>query len=145
MSTQEWHLKDLLTTPGHPYSGVGASPNTELLRPGCSKDQDDTDIRTPKKGRSSSELDQMLGKLVTDSTAPIFHRFEATDLLVRLAIGPRYRPADDIDAATSRHARIVLSDAARFLDQVMASKNSRARTRLHAASLASLVTQVLLS
>jgi hypothetical protein len=99
----------------------------------------------PKKDEVLPSLIKCLGILGTDSTAPIFHRFEATDLLVRLAIGPRYRPTDDIDAATSRHARIVLSDAARFLDQVMASKNNRARTRLHAASLASLVTQVLLS
>jgi hypothetical protein len=84
-------------------------------------------------------LVESLGTLATDSTASVFNRLEAIEILLRLAIGPRNRPADRIDVAASRNARIVLSDAAPFLDQTMISKNNRARIRLQAASLASLV------
>ena len=74
-----------------------------------------------------------------NSTASVFNRLEAIEILLRLAIGPRNRPADSTDVTVSRNARIVLSDAAPFLDQTMISKNNRARIRLQAASLASLV------
>lgn len=92
-----------------------------------------------KKADVLPGLVESLGTLVTDSTASVFNRLEAIEILVRLAIGPRNRPADRIDVAASRNARIVLSDAAPFLDQTMISKNNRARIRLQAASLASLV------
>jgi hypothetical protein len=87
-------------------------------------------------------LIESLGRLATDSTASIFNRFEAIDLLLRLAMGPRNRPPDSVDVAASCHARIALSDAASFLDQTMTSNSIRARIRLHAASLASLVSKV---
>jgi len=95
-----------------------------------------------KKGDVLPGLVECLGRLATDSTASIRHRFEAIDLLLRLAIGPRYRPADSIDVTVSRNARIALAGAAFFLDQTMTSNSNRARIRLHAASLASLVTKV---
>jgi hypothetical protein len=94
------------------------------------------------KGDVLPGLIECLGRLAADSSASIFNRFEAINLLLRLAIGPRYRPADSVDIAASRHAGVALSDAAFFLDQMMTSKNYRARIRLHAASLASLVTKV---
>src|SRR5580704_13066591 len=81
-----------------------------------------------------------LGRLATDSTASTFNRLEAIDLLLRLAIGPRNRPTTDIDVVASRDARSALSDAAPFLDQTMTS-NNRARIRLHAATLARLVSK----
>lgn len=87
-------------------------------------------------------LIECLGRLATDTTASIFNRFEAINLLLRLAIGPRHRPASSIDIAAGLYARIALSDAILFLDQTMTSKNNRARIRLHAAALASLVTRV---
>ena len=87
-------------------------------------------------------LIESLGRLATDSAAPIVNRFEAIDLLLRLATGPRYRPADSVDVAASRNARIALSDATPFLDQTMTSNSNRARIRLRAATLASLVSTV---
>lgn len=87
-------------------------------------------------------LIECLERLATDSTASIFNRFEAIELLLRLAVGPRHRPADRTDVDASRHARIALSTAASFLDKTMKSNNNRARIRLHAACLASLVSKV---
>jgi hypothetical protein len=97
------------------------------------------DSTGPKKADVLPGLVESLGTLATDSTASIFNRLEAIEILLRLAIGPRKRPADGIDVAASRDARIVLSDAAPFLLQIMTSKDNRARVRLQAASLASLV------
>src|ERR1700722_16211269 len=96
----------------------------------------------PKKADVLPGLVESLGTLATDSTASIFNRLEAIEILLRLAIGPRIRPADGIDVAASRDARIVLSNAAPFLFQIMTSKDNRARVRLQAASLASLVGKV---
>ena len=93
----------------------------------------------PKKSDVLTGLVESLGTLATDSTASVFNRLEAIEILLRLAIGPRNRRADRMDDAASRNARIVLPDAAPFLDQTMISKNNRARIRLQAASLASLV------
>ena len=93
----------------------------------------------PKKTDILPGLIESLGTLATDSTASVFNRLEAIEILLRLAIGPRNRPADRIDVAASRNAKMLLSDAAPFLDQTMISKNNRARIRLQAASLASLV------
>jgi hypothetical protein len=100
------------------------------------------DSTGPKKAHVLPGLVESLGTLATDSTASIFNRLEAIEILLRLAIGPRKRPADGIDVAASRDARIVLSDAAPFLLQIMTSKDNRARVRLQAASLASLVGKV---
>ena len=96
----------------------------------------------PKKADVLPGLVESLGTLATDLTASIFNRLEAIEILLRLAVGPRKRPADGIDVAASRDARIVLSDAAPFLFQIMTSKDNRARVRLQAASLASLVGKV---
>ena len=92
-----------------------------------------------KKADVLPGLVESLGTLATDSTASVFNRLEAIEILLRLAIGPRNRPADRIDVAASRNARIVLSGCCPFLDQTMISKNNQARIRLQAASLASLV------
>ena len=97
------------------------------------------DLNGPKKADVLPGLVESLGTLATDLTASDFNRLEAIEILLRLAIGPRNRPADRIDVAASRNARIVLSDTAPILDQTMISKNNRARIRLQAASLASLV------
>jgi hypothetical protein len=85
-------------------------------------------------------LVECLGRLAIDSTASTLNRLEAIDLLLRLAIGPRNRPANSIDVVASRNARFALSDAAPFLDQTMTSNNG-ARIRLHAATLARLVSK----
>jgi hypothetical protein len=95
-----------------------------------------------KKSDILSSLIESLGRLANDSNAPIFNRFEAVELLLRLAIGPRYRHADGNDAIARRHACAALSKASLFLSQTMTSKNNRARVRLQAASLATLVTKV---
>jgi hypothetical protein len=87
-------------------------------------------------------LIESLGCLATGSTISILTRFDAIDLLLRFAIGPRHRPADSIDIVASRHARITLSNAASFLDEAMVSNDNRARIRLHAASLVSVVKKV---
>lgn len=96
-----------------------------------------------KQGDVLPELIESLGALARDSSATTLNRFQAVDLLMRLAIGPRARPADNADLAASRCARIALSGAAAFLDQAMISTEHRARVRLHAASLARLVGRVL--
>ena len=88
-------------------------------------------------------LIECLARLATDSSASILNRLDAVALLLRFAIGPRSRPAGSVDLAASHNARIALSDAVAFLDQAMTSTHNRARTRLHAASLASLATKVL--
>jgi hypothetical protein len=98
-----------------------------------------TESEVRKRGDALPFVVECLGRLATDSTASTFNRLEAIDLLLRLAIGPRNRPADSVDIAASHNARILLSEATEFLDQTMASRNNRARLRLHAASLASLV------
>ena len=90
------------------------------------------------KGDVLPGLVECLGRLATDSSASTFNRLEAIGLLLRLAIGPCNRPADGVDVAASRNARIALWDATEFLDQTMTS-NNRARLRLHAASLARVV------
>jgi hypothetical protein len=97
-----------------------------------------TESEAQNKGDTLPGLVETLGRLAADSTASTFNRLEAVDLLLRLAIGPRNRPADSIDAVASRNARFALSDVAPFLDQTMAS-NNRARIRLHAAGLARFV------
>jgi hypothetical protein len=88
-------------------------------------------------------LIECLGRVANDHSASICNRFDAIELLLRLGIGPRQRSADSIDVAASRHARIALAEAASFLDRTMNSNNNRARIRLHAASLAGLVTTLL--
>jgi hypothetical protein len=85
-------------------------------------------------------LVECLGRLATDSTASTVNRLEAVDLLLRLAIGPRNRPANSIDVVASRNALVALSDTAPFLHQTMTS-NHRARIRLHAATLVRLVSR----
>jgi len=95
-----------------------------------------------KDGDVLPGLIECLARLAADSSASIRNRLDAVALLLRFAIGPRSRSADSIDVAASRNARIALSDAASFLDQTMTSNNNRARTRLHAASLASLASKV---
>jgi hypothetical protein len=98
-----------------------------------------TESEFQTKGDVLPGLIESLGRLATDSAATTFNRLEAIDLLLRLAIGPRNRPSENTDVAAGRDARIALWGAVPFLDQTMASKNHRARIRLHAASLASLV------
>jgi len=98
-----------------------------------------TESESQTKGDVLPGLIECLGRLATDSAATTFNRLEAIDLLLRLAIGPRNRPPQSIDVAASHNARMALWDAVPFLDQTMTSKNHRARIRLHAASLASLV------
>jgi hypothetical protein len=100
-----------------------------------------TESEVQKKGDALSSLVECLGRLAADSEATIISRLEAIDLLLRLAIGPRNRPADSIDAVASRNARFALSDTASFLDETMTS-NNRARIRLHAASLARFVSKL---
>jgi hypothetical protein len=87
-------------------------------------------------------LIESLRRLSTDPTASEYNRFEAIELLLRIATGPRFRPADGVDVAASHDARLALSAAASFLDRTMISNANRARVRLHAASLASLVAKV---
>ena len=95
-----------------------------------------------KDGDVLPGLIECLARLAADSSASIRNRLDAVALLLRFAIGPRSRSAGSIDVAASRNARIALSDAGSFLDQTMTSNNNRARTRLHAASLASLAARV---
>ena len=99
------------------------------------------EFEVQKKSDVLPGLVECLGRLATDLTAPTFNRLEAIDLLLRLAIGPRNRPANSIDVVASRYARFALSDTAPFLDQTMTS-NNRARIRLHAATLARLVSNL---
>jgi hypothetical protein len=94
-----------------------------------------------RKGDVLPGLIESLGRLATDSTASTLNRLEAIELLLRLATGPRNRPANSIDVVASRNARFALSDTAPFLDQTMTS-NKRARIRLHAATLARLVSKL---
>lgn len=96
-----------------------------------------------KRGDVLPGLIESLGALARNSSATILNRFQAVDLLMRLAIGPRARPADNADLAASRCARIALSDAASFLEQAMTSTEHRARVRLHAACLARLIGRIL--
>ena len=100
-----------------------------------------TESEVQTKGNARLGLVECLGRLAADSTATTINRLEAIDLLLRLAIGPRNRPANNIDAVASRDARFALSDTASFLDETMMS-NNRARIRLHAASLASFVSKL---
>jgi hypothetical protein len=100
----------------------------------------DPEVRT--KGDVLPALIEYLWWLSTDPLASSFNRFEAIELLLRIAMGPRCRPSDSIDAAASNRARIALSETAAFLNQTMTSNANRARVRLHAASSASLVTKV---
>ena len=100
----------------------------------ASEVQGNGDIRTA--------LIQCLERLAADSAATIFTRFEAVDLLLRLATGPRSRSADSADVTACLRARIALSDTVSFLDEIMTSNDNRARIRLHAASLALLVRKV---
>ena len=100
-----------------------------------------TESEVQSNGDARSGLVECLGRLAVDSAATTINRLEAIDLLLRLAIGPRNRPADSIDAVASRDARFALSDTSSFLDETMMS-NNRARIRLHAASLARFVSKL---
>jgi hypothetical protein len=100
-----------------------------------------TESEVQTKGDTRAGIVECLGRLAADSAATTINRLEAIDLLLRLAIGPRNRTADGIDAVASRNARFALSDTASFLDETMMS-NNRARIRLHAASLARFVSEL---
>jgi hypothetical protein len=100
-----------------------------------------TESEVEMKGDTRSDIVECLGRLAADSAATTINRLEAIDLLLRIAIGPRNRSADSIDAVASRKARFALSDTASFLDETMMS-NNRARIRLHAASLARFVSEL---
>ena len=100
-----------------------------------------TESEVQTKGDTRSGLVECLGRLAADSAATTINRLEAIDLLLRLAIGPRNRPADSIDAVASRHARFALAMLCLFLNKQWMS-NNRARIRLHAASLARFVSKL---
>ena len=100
-----------------------------------------TESEVQTKGDARSGLVECLGRLAADSAATTINRLEAIDLLLRLAIGPRNRPADGTDVVASRDARFALSETASFLAETMVS-NNRARIRLHAASMARFVSEL---
>jgi len=127
----------------HPPRGVGGGITPKLAAGSLRTDgfswKMTTESEVQTNGAVLPGLIECLGRLATDSTVPTFNRLEAIDLLLRLAIGPRNRPANSVDVDASYNARIALSKTTNFLDRTMASSDNRARIRLHAASLARLV------
>jgi len=76
-----------------------------------------------------------MSKVANDSNAAQRERLKAIELLLRVAMGPSDRAADDTDVVAARDARNALSDTAIYLEQVINSTKSK-RIRLRAVELA---------
>ena len=79
-----------------------------------------------------------MGKIATDTNASATHRLKAMGVLLRVVRGLNNCAAD---IATSRDARIALSDAAPFLEQIAKSHKSK-RIRVRATKLASHISKL---
>ena len=65
-----------------------------------------------------------MGKIATDANASATKRLEAMGVLLRVVRGPNHRAADSAEIAAGHDARIALSDAAPFLEQIVKSHKS---------------------
>lgn len=71
-----------------------------------------------------------MGKDATDPETAPTKRMQAMDILLRVAVGPSGRPADEADAAAARDARGALSRALPLLEQaIKTSKSARIVSR----------------
>jgi len=76
-----------------------------------------------------------MSKVAADSNAAPRERLKAIKLLLRVAMGPSNRPAEDTDVVAARDARNILSDATIYLGQIIKSTRSE-RIRSMAMELA---------
>jgi hypothetical protein len=76
-----------------------------------------------------------ISERATGAATSTNRRLAAIDRLVRIAEGPKNRPTDSADMARGRNARVALSLATPFLEQ-MATMHSAGRIRARAAKLA---------
>jgi hypothetical protein len=82
-----------------------------------------------------------MGKIATDANASVTRRLEAMGILLRVVRGLNNRASDSADTAAGRDARIALSDAAPFLEQITKSHRSK-RIRSRAAKLTSHISEL---
>ena len=82
-----------------------------------------------------------MSKVAGDPTAAAIERLRAMELLVRIAMGPSNRPADDVDVVAARDARNALSNASLSLEQVIRSRRPGG-TRARAVKLGRLLAEM---
>jgi hypothetical protein len=82
-----------------------------------------------------------MGKIATDANASATKRLEAMGVLLRVVRGPNHRAADSAEIAAGHDARVALSDAAPFLEQIVKSHKSK-RVRSRAAKLTSHISKL---
>ena len=69
-------------------------------------------------------------------------RLKAMGLLLRIAMGPSNRPAEDMDVVASRDARNALFDAAPFLEEIIKKSRRLGWNSVRAARLASRIGEI---
>jgi hypothetical protein len=82
-----------------------------------------------------------MSKVASDPNAAAIERLRAMELLLRIAMGPSNRPADDVDVVAAREARNALSNASLSLEQIIRSRRP-GRTRARAVKFARLLAEI---
>jgi hypothetical protein len=83
-----------------------------------------------------------VSKVASDPKAATRERLKAIGLLLRIAMGPSNRPAEDMDVVASRDARNALFDAAPFLEEIIKKSRRLGWNSLRAARLASRIGEI---
>lgn len=83
-----------------------------------------------------------VSKVASDPNAATRERLKAIGLLLRIAMGPSNRPAEDVDVVASRDARNALFDAAPFLEEIVKKSRRLGWNTVRAARLASRISEI---
>ena len=114
-----------LTRPKGRHEPVATEPSIETAPP--------SDLRLVVKNVS---------KVASDPKAATRERLKAIGLLLRIAMGPSNRPAEDVDVVASRDARNALLDAAPFLEEIVKKSRRLGWNTVRAARLASRISEI---
>ena len=83
-----------------------------------------------------------VSRVASDRKAATRERLKAIGLLLRIAMGPSNRPAEDVDVVASRDARNALFDAAPFLEEIVKKSRRLGWNASRAARLASRIRKI---
>ena len=83
-----------------------------------------------------------VNRVASDRKAATRERLKAIGLLLRIAMGPSNRPAEDVDVVASRDARNALFDAAPFLEEIVKKSRRLGWNASRAARLASRIRKI---
>ncbi len=93
----------------------------------------EADFEATRRAANPKLIKAMI-EIATNPAETTTNRLKATNVLLSVAMGPRTRPPDHIDAQGIEDARAALSDVAPFLEAVMKSKAPK-RNRVLALKL----------